>query len=326
MKAVVYDRYGGPEELRVEEVPTPVPKDDEVLLRVHASSVNSWDWDLLCGSPFFIRMWGLTRPKHRILGFDVAGVVEAVGKDVMQFSPGDAAFGDLTDRNWGGFAEYVNVPSKLLHPKPSALSYEQAASLPQAGLLALQGLRQHREMREGEQLLINGAGGGVGTFAVQIAKSLGVEVTVVDSAEKLDMLRQLGADHVIDYRKENFTEREKRYDRVLDVIAQHGLGAYSRVLRPGGVYSMVGGRTSSLISVGLFGWTRRFSGGRFLGVMPHVPNKGLQELTDMVVEGKVTPIIGSRYPLTRLSDAMREIGEGRVIGKIAIDHMHPESP
>jgi NADPH:quinone reductase-like Zn-dependent oxidoreductase len=206
MKAIVYTKYGSPDVLQLKEVDKPIPKKDEVLVKVYATSINSWDWDLLKGNPFLVRIiGGLRKPRHKILGADIAGLVESVGSNVTEFKPGDEVFGDIAGRGFGGFAEYVSVPEKLLARKSAAMSFEQSASLPQAGLLALQGLSYKGSISPGQQILINGAGGGVGTIALQYLKSLGAEVTCVDKAEKFGLLKSLGADHLIDYTKVDYT-------------------------------------------------------------------------------------------------------------------------
>jgi NADPH:quinone reductase-like Zn-dependent oxidoreductase len=246
MKAVVYTIYGPPEVLQLKQVEKPTPGDDEVLIKVHAASVNSWDWDLLRGVPFVNRILaGLLKPtKIRILGCDIAGRIEAVGKSVKLLRPGDEVFGDLSGCGWGGFAEYVCARDNAVVLKPANMTFEQAAAIPQAGLLALQGLRDKGQVQAGQKVLINGAGGGVGTFALQIAKSFGAEVTCVDSANKLDMLRSSGAGHVIDYKKEDFTWNGQHYDLILDVMGYHSIFDYKRALSPRGKYVMVGGCTA----------------------------------------------------------------------------------
>jgi NADPH:quinone reductase-like Zn-dependent oxidoreductase len=250
MKAVVYTQYGQPDVLEFKDVAQPAPKDGEVLIRVYASSVNSWDWDRLRGTPLLTRLdGGLLKPRHTILGADVAGRIESTGSSVTHFLPGDEVFGDLSGCGWGGFAEYDCARESMLAVKPADLTFEEAAAVPQAAVLALQGLRKGGRIRRGRRVLINGAGGGVGTFAVQIAKALGAEVTGVDSTAKLEMLRSLGADHVIDYTREDFTRNGKRYDLILDVVAVRSIVNYRRALRRNGTYVMVGGSTTTLLQV-----------------------------------------------------------------------------
>ncbi len=254
MKAIVYTEYGPPDVLQLEEVPEPIPKDDEVLVRVHAASVNDWDWGLLRGTPFLNRLlFGLLKPKLNILGSDVAGRVEAVGKGVRQLQPGDDVFGDLSGHGWGGFAEYVCAPENALALKPDSLTFEQAAAVPQAAVLALQGLHDKVRIQPGQKVLINGAGGGAGTFAVQIAKSFGAEVTGVDSTRKLDTMRSIGADHVIDYTQEDFTRNGVGYDLILDVGGFRSMFAYERALGPKGYYAMLGGSMARILQALVLG-------------------------------------------------------------------------
>ncbi len=219
MKAMIYNRYGLPEVLQLKEVPRPVQKDDEVLVKVHAASVNSWDWDLLRGTPFLNRIGGIIKPRYKILGADIAGRVEAVGRNVKQFQPGDEVFGDLSGCGMGGFAEYVCARENSLALKHPGMTFQEAAAIPQGASMALQRLRQHGQIHAGQKVLINGGGGGVGTFAIQIAKSFGTKVTAVDRTDKLDMMRSIGADHVIDYTKEDYTKNGLSYDLVLDATA-----------------------------------------------------------------------------------------------------------
>ncbi len=240
MRAIVYYKYGTPDNLRLEEIDKPVPKEDEVLIRVHAVSINDWDSGLLQGD-FINRMLnGLRKPKRKILGSDIAGRIEAVGKNVTQFKTGDEVYGDLSGQ-WGGFAEYVCAKEKFLALKPASMSFEVASAIPQAAMLAVQGLIDKGKIKQGQKLLINGAGGGVGTFGVQIAKLYGVEVTGVDNTGKQDMMRSMGFDHVIDYTKEDFTKNGKCYDLILDVKTNRSMFDYARALCPHGVYVTVGG-------------------------------------------------------------------------------------
>lgn len=240
MKAVVYTKYGPPDVLELKEIEKPIPKDDEVLIKVHGASVNSWDWDLLRGTPFLNRLFfGLLKPKYKILGADIAGRVEVVGRNVKQFLPGDEVFGDLCECGWGGFAEYVCARENALALKPASMTFEEVAAVPQAAVMALQGLRDQGQIQPGQKVLINGAGGGVGTFAVQIAKSFGAEVTGVDSTSKLDMMRSIGADQVIDYTQEDFTQNGQRYDLILDAAAYRSIFDYKRALSPKGIFVVV---------------------------------------------------------------------------------------
>src|SRR5688572_27542609 len=256
MKAIVYYKYGTPDNLELKEIDKPIPKEDEVLIKVFAVSINDWDSGLLHGD-FINRMLnGLRKPKRKILGSDIAGRIEAVGKNVTQFKTGDEVYGDLSGQ-WGGFAEYVCAQEKFLAPKPATMSFEEAAAIPQAAMLAVQGLIDRGKIRQGQKILINGAGGGVGTFGIQIAKLYGVEVTGVDHTNKLDMLRSLGFDHVIDYTREDFTRNGQRYDLVLDAKTNRPMSHYSRALAPKGAYVTVGGSIPRLLQAFLFSpWFR----------------------------------------------------------------------
>lgn len=321
MKAIVYTQYGAPDRLQLKEMDKPVAKANEVLVKVHAASINSWDWDLLQGKSFLIRLLGgLFKPKNKTLGADIAGVVEATGSNVKYFKPGDEVFGDIAGRGFGGFAEYAAVPEKLLAKKSPAMSFEQAAALPQAGLLALQGLRHINPVKTGQQLLINGAGGGVGTIALQYAKSIGAEVTCVDKEEKFELLRSLGADHLIDYRKEDHSRTGHQYDYVLDVIAHRSVSDYKRVLKPGGVFAMIGGSMGGLlVQMMLIQPLLSKFRKKKLGIMGYkVSRASLDELTLLFAEQKITPVIDKVFPLEETADAFRYFGQGHFKGNIII--------
>ncbi len=320
MKAIVFDRYGPPDVLHIREIEKPVPGDDEVLIKVHAASVNSWDYDLVMGRPFVNRLiFGLLKPKRvNIPGCDIAGHIEASGENVKKFMPGDEVFGDLNAHGWGGFAEYVCAPEKALTLKPAGMTFEQAAAIPQAGVMALQGIRDYKQIQPGQKVLMNGAGGGVGTFAIQLAKSFGAEVTAVDSREKFEMLRSLGADHVIDYTKEDFTRTGHRYDLILDVAARHSVFDHKRALNPNGVYAMVGGSSAAIIQTMLLGPIVSLLGNKKVGILIHKPNKDLAYFTELFSKGKVVPVIDKCYSLGEVPEALRHIGEGHVKGKIII--------
>ena len=325
MKAIVYTQYGSPEVLQLTEVEKPLPKENEVLVKVFATSVNSWDWDQLQGKYFIVRLiGGMRKPKYKILGADIAGKVESIGKNVTQFQPGDAVFGDIAGAGFGGFAEYVAVPEKLLAKKSAAMTFEQAAALPQAGLLALQGLRYNDALKQNQQILINGAGGGVGTLALQYAKTKGAEVTCVDKEEKFDMLRLLGADHLIDYRKEDYTRNGKRYDLILDVIAHRSVSDYTRALNAGGTFAMIGGSMGGLLFrlMLIQPLLPRFANKK-LGIMGYKPNKkDLDYLSQLFEEGKMTPVIDRCYPLSEVPSALQHLGDGNAKGKIVINISH----
>jgi NADPH:quinone reductase-like Zn-dependent oxidoreductase len=323
MKAIVYERYGPPDVLQLKEVEKPTPKDNEVLIKVHAASVNSWDWELLRGKPFVNRLlFGLLKPKIKILGADIAGRVEAVGRNVKQFQPGDKVFGDLCECGWGGFAEYVCARENALALKPASMTFEEVAAVPQAAAMALQGLRDKGQIQPGQKILINGAGGGVGTFAVQIAKSFGAEVTGVDSTRKLDLLRSIGADQVIDYTQEDFTKSGQRYDLILDVAAYHSIFDYKRALSPKGIYVMVGGSSARIFQTIFLGPLISMTGSKKLGILAHKPNKGLDFMKELFEAGKVAPVIDRRYPLSEVPEAIRYLEKGHAQGKVVITLEH----
>lgn len=324
MQAMVFTKYGPPEVLKLKELAEPRPENNEVLIKVYAASVNSWDWELLRGTPFVNRlMAGLLKPKKlKILGCDIAGRVEAVGKNVKQFSPGDEVFGDLSRCGWGGFAEYVCARDNALVLKPTSMTFEQAAAIPQAGLLALQGLRYKGEILPGQSVLLNGAGGGVGTFAVQIAKSFGAEVTGVDSTKKLDLLRSLGADHVIDYTQEDFTKNQQRYDRIIDVAGYRSIFDYRRALSPRGIYVMVGGSSALVNQLLFWGPWMTMTTSQKMGLLLHKANKGLEIMAELFESGKIVPVIDRCYPLSEVAEALRYFEEGEVQGKVVITVEH----
>jgi NADPH:quinone reductase-like Zn-dependent oxidoreductase len=318
MKAVVMERYGTPEVLELRDVATPTPKADEVLVRVHAASVNDWDWGLLRGTPFVIRILnGLFTPKVQIIGGDIAGRVEAVGEDVKAFQLGDEVYGDLCMSGFGAFAEYACAPEACLAHKPPGMTFEQAAAIPQAGMLAAQGLIDVGRIRSGQKLLLNGAGGGVGTFALQIAKLYDVEVTVVDKAGKLDMLRAVGADHVIDYLKEDFT-RQGKYDLILDVKTNRSPLAYARALNPNGTYATVGGNTPRLLQALVLGPLISRLSNKHVRIVTLKPNKDLAYMNELFEAGKLVPVIDRSYKLADVPEAFRLFGTGDHKGKIIV--------
>ncbi len=322
MKAMLYEKYGSPDVLELREVEKPAPKDDEVLIRVHAASINDWDWGLLQGTPFVNRLlYGLLKPKKQILGSDIAGRIEAVGRNVKKFQPGDEVFGDLSG-NWGGFAEYVCARENALALKPASMTFDEAAAIPQAAMLAVQGLRDKGQIQPGQKLLINGAGGGVGTFAVQIAKLYGVEVTGVDSSGKLNMLRSIGCDQVIDYTKEDFTKSGQRYDLILDVKTNRSILDYTSVLRPNGTYVTVGGSMVRLYqALILWPWISMISKKK-IRVVALKQNKDLAYMNELFEAGKVKPVIDGPYKLDEVPKAFRLFGEGGHKGKIVITVKH----
>ncbi|MBW2597734.1 MAG: NAD(P)-dependent alcohol dehydrogenase [Deltaproteobacteria bacterium] len=322
MKAIVCTKYGPPDVLQLKEVAKPTPKDNEVLVKVHAASINDWDWGLLQGTPFVNRLlFGLLKPKIKILGSDIAGRVEAVGRNVKQFQPGNEVFGDIC-RRWGGFAEYVCARENALALKPASMTFEEAAAVPQAALLALQGLRDKGQIQPGQKVLINGAGGGAGTFAVQIAKSFGAEVTGVDSTRKLDMMRSIGADQVIDYTKEDFTKNRQHDDLILDVAAYHSIFDYKRALSPKGIYVIVGGSSAAAFQAMFLGSWISMTGSKKMGILMHKPNKDLAFMKELLEAGKVVPVIDRHYPLSEVAEALRYFGEGHARGKVVITVEH----
>jgi NADPH:quinone reductase-like Zn-dependent oxidoreductase len=328
MKAIVYTEYGPPDVLQLKEVAEPVPEDDEVLVQVHAASVNAIDRRSLRGAPFFYRFEiGLLKPKHTILGADIAGRVQAVGCSVAQFQPGDDVFGEISESGFGGFAEFVSVPEGALVLKPASITFEDAAAAPVAAITALQGLRDHGQIRPGQKVLINGASGGVGTFAVQIAKSFGTEVTGVCSTSKLETTLSIGADHVIDYTREDFTQSGQHYDLIFDVVANRPASDLKRALSPNGIAVVAGFTTVShmVFQVMFLGsWMSR-TGSRKIGTMGSaVPKQeDLLFLRELLEAGKIVPVIDRRYPLSETAEAIRYLEEGHVRGKLIIT-MEPD--
>ncbi len=320
MKAIVYTQYGTPDRLHLQEVEKPTPGTGEVLVKVMASSINSWDADLLKGNAFIIRLiGGFFKPRHKILGADIAGTVESVGHNVKDFKPGDEVLGDIAENGFGGYAEYVSVPEKLLVRKSPAMTFHQAAALPQAGLLALQGLRYQGEISAGQKILINGAGGGVGPIALQYAKYKGAEVTCVDGEEKFDLLRSLGADHLLDFRKEDYTQSGIQYDKILDVIAHRTVSDYKRALKPGGIFSMIGGSMGWLLIHLMLRAVLPYKGSKKVGIMGYKPNrKDLDYLVQLFEEGNVIPVVDRSFALAETADAFRYFMSGKFKGKIII--------
>jgi NADPH:quinone reductase-like Zn-dependent oxidoreductase len=318
MKAIVYTKYGPPEVLQLKEVAKPTPKDDEVLIKVQAASVNRSDWEGLRGKPLYARIGGLLKPRHHILGSDIAGRVEMAGRSVRRFQPGDEVFGDILT-SLGGFAEYVCARESALAPKPASMTFEEAAAIPQAAVIALQGIRDKGQVQPGQKVLINGAGGGAGTVAVQLAKLYGAEVTGVDNTGKLDFMRSLGADHVIDYTQEDFTKYGKQYDLILDIVARRSVFAYKRALRSNGRYFLAGGSVATMLQILLLGpWIRGTTGKkiRILAVKPSLED--MVYVTELCEAGKVVPVIDRRFPLSEVPEALRYLGEGRTKGKVVI--------
>jgi NADPH:quinone reductase-like Zn-dependent oxidoreductase len=318
MKAVVYERYGTPDVLRLDEVDLPQPEDDQVLVQVRAVSVNGSDWEGLRGKPLYARINGPRRPRCRILGSDIAGRVEAVGSRVTGFRPGDDVFGDNLAL-MGGFAEYACAREKALAAMPAGMSYADAAAIPQAGVIAIQGIRHKGRVQPGQRILVNGAGGGAGSFAVQLAKLAGAHVTGVDNAGKLDFLRSLGADEVIDHGRTDFTRTGEKYDLVLDVAAHRSAFAYRRALAPRGRYLYVGGSVGTLLQVALIGPLIGGTAGKKVRPLVVLPNtRDLLAVAELCQAGTIVPAIDRRYTLSEVPEALRYLGEGRARGKLVI--------
>lgn len=320
VKAIVYKKYGPPDVLQVDEVEKPTTKEDEVLVRVHAASVNAADWHLLTADIFLVRLFaGLLKPERTILGADIAGRVEAVGANVRLFKPGDEVFGDVFAHGGGGFAEYLSAPDTAFALKPANLSFEEAAAVPLAACTALHGLRDQGRIRPRQKVLIQGASGGVGTFAVQMAKSFGAEVTAVCSTVNQEQAISLGADHVIDYSSEDFTRCGRQYDLILAVNGYHPITAYRRALAFGGTYAMVGGKPAQLYQAMLFGPFLSICGNRKMRMVSSKANReDLMFLKALIETGEIFPVIDRRYPLSQTAEALRYLGQGHARGKVVI--------
>ena len=317
MKAIVYHNYGSPDVLRLEDIPKPIPGDDEVLVKVHAVSINSWDWDMLTGKPFEYRFFsGFFKPKsNKMHGCDIAGQIEAVGKNAKHFKVGDEVFGDLSEGGWGAFAEYTCACENKLILKPASMTFEEAACLSHGGNLAVQGLIDFGQIKSGQKVLINGGGGSTGTLAIQIAKLFHVEVTAVDHTEKLGMMRTLDADHVIDYTKEDFTKNGQKYDLIFDVKTTRSPFDYKRSLSPNGIYVTVGGKTSRILQLLLF---RKLFREYRMHIVSYKANKDLNYLLELFEAGKLKPVIDKCFPLEKTAEAFRYFGKGCFKGKIVI--------
>jgi NADPH:quinone reductase-like Zn-dependent oxidoreductase len=319
VKAIIHTRYGPPEGLQLAEIEKPVPAAGEVLVKVHAASLNAYDWRLMRAQPFLVRLMGggFLRPKSSRFGADMAGRVEVVGRGVDVFQPGDAVYGDVAGS--GAFAEYVAAPEKLLARKPAGATFAEAAAVPMAASTVLQGLRNDGNAQPGQKVLINGASGGVGTFAVQIAKALGAHVTAVCSTRKMEMTAALGADRVIDYTREDPTREGARYDLILAVNGYYPLTAYRRALRDGGTYVVAGGKNRQLFEGLLLGPLLSRMGSKAFKVLSATPNReDLDYLSSLIDDGQVTPVIDRTYPLDQVPDAVRYLEQGHAAGKVII--------
>jgi len=317
MKAMIYTKYGSPDVLHLQDVAKPTPQAEDVLVKIQAASINFGDKALVKGEPFLVRLmgYGLLKPKHAIPGGDIAGRVEAVGSNAKQFQPGDEVFADLGECGFGAYAEFVAVPASVLVQKPVNLTFEEAAAVPQAAVVALQGLRDKGQIQPGHKVLINGASGGVGTFAVQIAKALGVEVTAVCSTKNHDLVRSIGADHVIDYTQEDFTKGEQHYDLIFDIVANRSVSDYMRVLTPQGNYVACAFNATSLF----LGPFLSKKDGKKASSLVHKPNRAdLVFMKELLEVGKVVPVIDRCFPLSEVPEAMRWLENGRHRGKVVI--------
>ena len=320
MKAIVQTEYGSPDVLQLKEMPKPAPKGDEVLVKIHAASLNAADFEIMRGT-WTARLGGPFRPGNKILGSDLAGRVEAVGRTVKQLKLGDEVWGDLSfPYGYGTFAEYVSVSEKALAKKPASMTFEEASTYPQAAIIPLQTLRDKGRVQPGQTVLINGAGGGQGTFAVQIAKYYGAEVTGVDNAKKLVMLRSIGADHVIDYTQQDYTKGAQRYDLIFDFVANRSVFDYRRALSPEGRFMIVGGSLGAFLQVAVLGTLMSKIGNKKLGLNKYEPNnkEDLAVLAELFEAGKVVPVIDRSYKLSEVPEALRYLEEGQAQGKVVI--------
>lgn len=325
MKAIVYDKYGSPDVLRLKDIQKPTPGDDEVLVKINAVSINSWDWDTLTGKPFEYRiLFGLLKPKStKIHGCDIAGRIEEIGKNITRFQVGDEVFGDIAEDGWGAFAEYTCANENELALKPSSMTFEEAACLSHGGNLAVQGLIDYGEIKSGQKVLINGGGGSTGTLAIQIAKLFNAEVTAADHSEKIDTMLTLGADHVIDYTKDDFTRSKQKYDLIFDLKTNRSVFDYQRALSPTGIYVTVGGKTSRILQIVLFG--KLFKKYK-MHMVVYKANKDLNYLIELFEADNIKPVIDKCFPLEKTADAFRYFGEGRFKGKIVVTLGNNEPP
>ncbi|MEM8640060.1 MAG: NAD(P)-dependent alcohol dehydrogenase [Cyanobacteria bacterium P01_G01_bin.54] len=329
MKAITQTTYGSPDVLRYEEIPQPLPQAHEVLVKLHATSINAGDWHLMRGTPFLIRLiyGGLRQPKIKTLGMDLAGRVEAVGEAVSQFQPGDAVFGDLSEVGFGAFADYACVPETALAPKPENISFEQAAATPVAAIAALQALRDVGQLQAGQRVLVNGASGGVGSFAVQIAKAWGAEVTAVCSPSKLEMMQAIGADQTLDYTQTDAFKTGAQYDLILDAAAYRSVFDAMPALTPGGTYILVGGGSDRFFQTLFLGpLISRFSR-RQVRALASAPNAAdLNAVRALLATGKIVPFIDRTYPLPDVPEAIRYVEERHVRGKVVINIETSDQP
>ena len=319
MQAIVFNKYGPPDTLQLKEVAKPIPKENEVLVKIHATAINDFDWSFVRGKPYLYRLiFGLTKPQSKIPGMELAGTIETVGSEVTKFKVGDAVCGDISNYGFGTFAEYISINEKALVPKPANMSFQEAAAIPHASTLAYQGLIEIGHIQPGQQILINGAGGGVGTFALQIAKRFKAEVTGVDTGPKLDMMKSLGFDHVIDYKQNDFTKNGSSYDLILDAKTNRPPFSYIRSLKEGGKYVTVGGYITSLLQILVFKPIIASTSSKSVHIVALKSNKGLDYINDLFDMGILKPIIDGPYPLEKAPELLQYFGEGRHKGKVIL--------
>ena len=320
MKALKFERYGAPEKvLEIKSVDKPIPKDREVLVKIHTTAINDYDWSLVRGKPYLYRlMFGLRKPKHQIPGMELAGSVEETGANVQRFTIGDAVFGDTSQFGFGTFAEYMCIGERALIRKPDALSFEEATSIPHAFTLALQALKDMGQMTKGQKILINGGGGGVGTLGLQLAKLHSCEVTGVDTGEKLEMMKSIGFDHCIDYKKTNFTKNGEKYDLILDCKTSLPAMSYLRSLKTNGKYISIGGKLTSLLGVFFWGKLIPLFSSKRLRILSLIPNKGLDYFVELYEQNNIKSNIDGPYSLEQIPGLIQYFGEGKHKGKIVI--------
>jgi len=321
MKAIVHSKYGLPENvLQIREVEKPSPKDKEVLIKIHATAINDYDWSMVTGKPLLYRLiYGLGKPKHPTMGMELAGVVEAVGPNVEKHKVGDAVYGDISDYGFGSFTEYVSINENAVLPMPGYISFEEAAAIPHASLLALQGLRDKGNIDKGQNVLINGGGGGVGTIGLQIAKIHDCEVTGVDSGEKIEMMKSVGFDHTINYKRENFTKNGVQYDLILDCKSNKPPFSYLRSLKPKGRYITIGGKLTTLLNILFWGNLFKLFTSKKLQILTLKPNKGLDEIGKLFKQGKIKCVLDGPYALEEVPRLLQYFGEGEHKGKIIVN-------
>ncbi len=319
MKAMVYKEYGDQEVLQMQTVPIPVPKEHEVLIKVHSVSLNASDWENLTGQPLYTRMWGLSRPGIGILGSDISGWVVAVGEKVSTFKKGEAVFGDLMEI-WGGFGAYLCAPAKAISRKPIDLPFNKAAAIPQSATIAYQALHYRENWLKGKSVLINGAGGGAGSFAIQIAKLKGAKVTAVDHPSKIKFMKDLGADHTVDYTKSKFTELGKTYDLIVDFVAAHSIKAYRKALSPDGLYVLIGGSLNNIFQTLFKGSFYSLFSKKKMKILAAKPNKNLTEIIDLIHENKLKVCIDKEFQFNQIPQAMQYLGKGHAKGKVVINY------